>query len=71
VVVAPFTSPLSVHEDRARIAAVLDMLIAVTTLCSGAEWSHGQPQPRPAQEQRAAVSPRNDAIARARAGWAE
>jgi hypothetical protein len=67
VYVDPFTLLFSVPEERARIVAVLDMLIAVTALLAGSEWSRGEPRPPHNQEQRAGRSARDEAVARARA----
>ena len=68
VVVDPFTLPVSVQDERAHIAAVLDTLIAFTTLWAGSEWSRGTPRPAQKKEQRAGVSRRDEAVTRARVG---
>jgi hypothetical protein len=64
--VDPFTLPLSVPVERARVVAVLDMLIAVTALLAGSEWLRGEPRPAHEQEQRTRVSARDEPVARAR-----
>jgi len=68
VIVDPFTLPVSTQDERAHIAAVLDMLVAVTSLLAGSEWSRGPPRPVQKDEQRAGVSRRDEAVTRARVG---
>jgi hypothetical protein len=68
VFVDPCTLRLDAEEERARIAAVLDTVIAVTSLWAGSEWSRGGPRPAQEQERGAGVSPRDEAVARARTG---